>query len=566
MKKSMKACFVLLALMIGFTPSSRANPDSPTFLSGPYKAGVAAAHPIAVDAGMSILDQGGNAIDAALAVAFTLNVVEPAASGIGGGGFLMYRSAEDGSVEYYDYRETAPAALLRDTFSPEGSPTSGMLARGGLGVGVPGTVKGLLRAHEEHGALPLDIILAPAIKAAREGFVVSELLAGMITDNLDKLADDEAASEAYLEDGIFPLTEGSVLVQEDLAKTLEAIAERGADAIYNEEMAEKIASAVRERGGVMEAADILAFDVTKREPLEGAYRDYQIYTAPPPSSGGIQVLQALGVLEQIDLSTIDPESAHHAAVLITLLNQTALDAFEHVADPGYHPVPIDEMLSEEWRDKMLALLPEMAEVESAKAEEVPVTPGDPGNTTHLSVIDKDGNVVSLTQTINSFFGSGVMVPGTGILLNNEMFDFTAVDGAANFPEPGKKPRSSMTPTILVGSDGQLASIGTPGGLRIPGALLQLLVRRVDHGQNLSEAINAPRLHVDQRRKRVSFEGPVTNELMREALSLLDDPEGWSIQRRSEWDAFFGGAHAVWLEGGIMEISADPRRDGAVAGQ
>lgn len=564
MKTSLKACFVIVTLMIGFAPASRANPDRPTYLAGPYQAGVAAAHPIAADAGMEMLEKGGNAIDAALAIAFTLNVVEPAASGIGGGGFLMYRSAEKDAISYYDYRETAPKGLVRDAFSTDGSPSSSLLARGGLGVGVPGTVRGLLLAHEEHGTLPLDVILAPAIKAAREGFPVSDLLSTLILNNLDKISEDMAASEAYLEDGIFPLPVGSILVQEDLAKTLEAIAEKGADAIYGEEMAERIASAVRDSGGVMEASDIIAFEPNRREPLVGSYRGYQVYTAPPPSSGGIQLLQALGVLEGLDLSALDPDSPIHAAILITILNQTALDAAEHVADPGYHDVPMERLLSDEWRKSVSSVLPALIATGSHAAPEDPNTENeDPGNTTHLSVIDKDGNVVSLTQTINSFFGSGVMVPGTGILLNNEMFDFTAVDGASNFPEPGKKPRSSMTPTILVGSDGQLATLGTPGGLRIPGALLQLMVRRVDHGQNLSEAISAPRLHVDQRNKRVSFEQPIQNETMNEALSLLAEPEGWRIQQRSEWDSFFGGAHAVWLEDGIIEVSADPRRDGAV---
>jgi gamma-glutamyltranspeptidase / glutathione hydrolase len=341
MRNSWKACVGIFAMFMGITTAVRANGEGETSISGPFKAAVAAAHPIAVEAGMEILRLGGNAIDAAVATAFTLGVVEPSASGIGGGGFLLYRDAVTDDAVFYDYRETAPAALTPDVLAVNGRYPATRLRDGGLAVGVPGTVRGLLLAHEEHGSLPLPVLLAPAIRAARDGFAISQLHVNLLNDNLDKLAGNEAAAEVHLEDALFPRPVGSILVQKDLATTLEAIAAHGVEAIYGGEMATRIAEAVVENGGVMTAGDVMGFAVVKREPLRGDYRGYTLLTAPPPSSGGIQLLQALGVLSRIDLSAHNPDSAIHAAILVTLLNQTMTDSDNHAADPGHHEIPMD---------------------------------------------------------------------------------------------------------------------------------------------------------------------------------------------------------------------------------
>ena len=528
-------------------------------------AAVAAAHPLAAEAGEGVLREGGNALDAAIAVAFALNVVEPQASGIGGGGFLIYREAATGKTYFLDYRETAPAALTEQHFTKDGKPASSTMRIGGLSVGTPGSARGLLEAHAKFGTMPLDRLLAPAIRHAEEGFAVSELFSRQAEEKMDMLMGSEAASATYLTDGMFPLEPGTILKQPALGATLRRLAAEGDSAIYSGVGAKAIADAVQAAGGVLAVEDLANFKPRWREALMGTYRGYDIVTAAPPSSGGLQLLQILACLEAYDLKSYGLDSKEHLALYIGAAAAAQEAARKHLADPATTTIPMAELTSREWIDAARARTtlppPNPAPPAAAKDEKS-------GNTSHFSVIDAQGNAVALTSTINGFFGAGVMVGSLGILLNNEMIDFDFESDSVNFPAAGKIPRSNMAP-LLVMKDGELiASVGSPGGTRIPGTMAQIMVRKIDFGESLQDAINGRRIHVDTKAGKISYEKRYSAEQIEEALALLAPGAEWKTQEMGEMDAYFGGAQGCWIEPAsdgtpAMGAAADPRRDGAV---
>lgn len=597
---------LLLSVSAGVLVSCAHGPraTTPQLAEDSPRAAVAAAHPVATQAGIEILAAGGNAIDAAIATAFALNVVEPHAGGMGGGGFIVYYDAQTGREYFLDYRETAPSALQEEHFSIDGSPSSATMRSGGMAVGAPGMARGLLEVHERHGLMPRELLLAPAIRAAEEGTEVSPQLALMSANRSDDLMEDEHAAEIFLSGGLFPLDEGDVIYQPALAETLRRVAAEGAAAINEGEGAEAIAARVQEAGGVLTAEDIAAFEPRWRDPLRVRYRDYDIVTVGPPSAGGMQLAYALLVLEEFDFTGMDPDDPFVLAALAAAGETASALAREHIADPDYMHLSVEDLLSgdriaetrariavpavgEPVVAELVAEEPvveeEIAEEEVAEEQEPerrfvprPWRPEDAtepvsliydGNTTHLSVIDAHGNAVALTQTINSFFGAGIMAGELGLMLNNEMFDFDFTEGSVNFPAPGKIPRSSMTP-VLVFRDGQLVgTLGSPGGTRIPQSMARILTGKIDFELSLQEAVDLPRIFVDPRLRRISYESRLDAETVTTALGLVDFAEGeYSTRSMGDFDHYFGGAHACWLDrtpAGTHYLTgaADPRRDG-----
>lgn len=534
---------------------------------------VAAAHPLAAEAGVEILEAGGNAMDAAVATAFALGVVEPYASGIGGGGFLVYFDAKSETTTIYDYREVAPMGLTQEHLLPNGKPDAAAFRSGGLAVAVPGMVRGLLTALEDKGTMTVEPLLQPAIRHAENGFEMSEALTTTIEERYDQILFDPVASKTFLDldDEVPP--PGTLLKQPLLAATLRDIATRGEDAVYTAEPAAKIADAVVAAGGAMTADDIVNYKPRVREPISGGYRGHEISTIGPPSSGGIQIIQALGLLQPHDVAALGNYSPEYVALMAMALYETETSANDNIADPAFHDVPVEHLLSEKWLHEKGAVMEEIL-----KPAVLDTTTGaifepyrrEPiGNTTHLSVVDKHGNIVALTQTINYFFGAGVMVPELGILMNNEMADFTYVATSQNFPKPGMIPRSSMGPMIISKDGAPVASLGSPGGTRIPGALVQIIVQKLDFGKSLQEAIDAPRIYVDSRRRTVHYESRIPKETIDAAAALLAPTGDWKFQEKEAFDRYFGGAQGIWLEESAPGVytpvgAADPRRDGAVA--
>lgn len=536
---------------------------------------VAAAHPLAAQAGADVLKEGGNAIDAAVATAFTLNVVEPHASGIGGGGFMMIYLADTNEVHVIDYRETAPAALTEDLYTDGDDYKSSLMRYGGTAVATPGMTRGLLHAHGKFGSMGRDRLLQPAITFASEGFPASADISGQVESNLDKIMESETASSIFLQDGVFPITEGTTVLQSGLGTVLQNIARDGESAVYNPEMAEAIASEVRKQGGVMTVEDIMGYQPMEREPVAASYRGYDIVTIGPPSSGGLTVLQTLSILDQFDLSEFTAESPEYLALLAKALEAAQISTDKYVADPAFTDVPIDDLLGEEWYTqtalqigKNLSMAEGLSEALEG-ATQIPTTSEHPGNTTHLSVVDQHGNMVALTQTINYFFGSGVVIPEHGIFMNNEMADFSYERGSVNVPAPGKRPRSSISPVLVMKDGRPIAAIGSPGGRRIPAALVQIIVRCIDFNQPLQEAIDGPRLFVDAERTRLAYEPRYPENTIDRLSQILSREKEWDFEKKGEMDKYFGGAQGIWIRdtdaGPTLEGAADPRRGGAVAG-
>ncbi len=462
---------------------------------------VASESPEAAEAGLEILDAGGNAVDAAVATTFAIGVAQPQSCGIGGGGFMVYRGA-DGEAAALDFRETAPRAITADAFQGDGIYTA---YTGHKTVGVPGTVAGMQAALERYGSLGLDEAIAPAEGLAREGFEVPESLSESMGENAGRLELFPAASRQYLVNGGLPYEPGSVLVQKDLAGTLAAIAEEGPDAFYRGEISDRIVEDMQRAGeypgdeGLLTKEDLAGYEAKWREPVRGEYRGHEVLGMPAPSSGGIAVVQMLNILEGYDLGKMGQSSADTLHTLAEAQKIAFADREEYVADPDFADVPAEEILAEDYAERR-------REDIDPNAAEDSYDPGDfggrrggsgggdnpEGSTTHISVIDAEGNAVALTCTIEQSFGSGVVAPGTGFLLNNELTDFSD-PGAANEPEPGKRPRSSMSPTIVVRDGEPVLVVGGSGGSQIIMGALHAVVNTVDHGQDLAHAVDAERL-------------------------------------------------------------------------
>ncbi|WP_333834125.1 gamma-glutamyltransferase [Rubrimonas sp.] len=530
---------------------------------------VAAAHPMAVEAGQAVLAAGGTAADAAVAVQLMLNLVEPQSSGIGGGAFALYWDASEARLTTFDGRETAPAAAGPDLFlGADGEPMKFRDAvPGGRSVGVPGTLKLIETLHARHGARPWVELIAPVIDAAEQGFAVSPRLAGLIAQT-PELALFEATRSYFLDAAGAPLAEGAVLRNPDFAATLRLIAEQGADAFYAGPIAAQIAQAVRTptNPGLLTEADLAAYRVIERAPVCLNYRGAEVCGMGPPSSGGLTVGQILGLLERFDLAALGPGAASdHLFVEASRL--AFADRALYMADADFVDMP-KGLLNRAYLAERSALIDPAARMATAEAGSPPwdeaqllspdLQPERPG-TSHFVIVDAQGDVLSMTTTIETGFGSRVMAGG--FLLNNELTDFSfrpEIDGrpVANRVEPGKRPRSSMAPTILLENGAPVLALGSPGGARIIGYVARALIALEDWGMTPAEA--AALAHVS------TLGGPVTLEQGTEAETRLEALAALGHEIRM--GDLNSGLHIVRIAPGALVGAADPRREGVAAGQ
>lgn len=464
-------------------------------------------HRLASEAGARILAAGGNAIDAAVAMGYVLAVVNPCCGNIGGGGFMTLRLA-DGRALFLNFRETAPAAARADMFAgpndvsrPAPAPSS---RRGWLAVATPGSVMGLDQALSRHGRLKREAVMAPAIALAREGFALTRADTDILDSAAAAFAHDPAARSIFLRPDGSALRPGDRLVQSDLANVLQQISEGGPDAFYRGPVARAVAAASRAQGGILTEQDFANYTVTEQPPLACSYRGSEILSAPPPSSGGVTLCEILNILEGYDMKALGFHSARAVHLMVEAMRHAYRDRNSLLGDPAFVAIPLDRLLSKDYAASIRARI-DPARATPADSRESAAAPGrERPQTTHFAVVDAEGNAVSTTVTINGFFGAGVIAPGTGFFLNNEMDDFTArpgvpnmfglIQGEANAIAPGKRPLSSMAPTLVM-KNGQLAlATGSPGGPRIITTVLQVLMNVIDYGMEPQEAADAPRLH------------------------------------------------------------------------
>lgn len=467
---------------------------------------VVAQEKIAARIGAEFLRRGGNAVDAAVATGFAMAVTYPRAGNIGGGGFMVIHLADRNEDIAIDYRETAPRATTPDIFlGSDGKPDVVKSRDSALGIGVPGTVAGLALALEKYGSgrFTLARLLEPAIALAREGFVIADDTADTLPEWFRRLARWPSSARIFARPDGTALREGDRLVQTDLAMTLTAIAERGPRAFYDGAIAEKLARAVAEAGGIMTTEDLKSYAAVVREPLRGNYRGYDIVCMPQPSSGGTVLLESLNILEGFRLSATKQGSAESLHWLVEAMKRAYADRARYLGDPAFANAPIATLIAKDYAARQRASInPDRATPSIEMPAGARLREGS--NTTHFSVVDGSGNAVSNTYTLNFSYGVGLVAEGTGVLLNNELDDFTAAPGAANafglvgfeanLPGPGKRPLSSMSPTIVL-KDGKVVLVtGSPGGSRIISTVLQVIVNVLDYGMDVAAAVAAPRLH------------------------------------------------------------------------
>lgn len=466
---------------------------------------VAAQNRLSAEVGAQVLADGGNAVDAAIATGFSLAVTLPRAGNLGGGGFMLIHDANSGENVAIDYREMAPQGATRDMYLDENGDVDSNRARfSHLAAGVPGTVAGFYYAHQEFGRLSWQRLLQPAIRQARDGIIVSYDFATLLKRRQGSLCRDEAACGYFYKQGGVPYEAGELFVQEDLAGTLQLIAEQGPDAFYKGRIAAQIIAEMQRGGGLIDAPSLAAYRPVARSAVHGTYRGYDIVTMPPPSSGGIHILQMLNILEHFPVAELGAGSADSVHLLTEVARLAYADRSKHLGDPGFYAVPGKWLTSKAYAEELAATidLGQARDSEDIAPGVAPLSESD--DTTHFSVIDIDGNVVANTYTLNFSFGSGIAVAGAGFLLNNEMDDFSAkagvpnayglLGGDANAVAAGKRPLSSMTPTIVFAGGEPWFATGTPGGSRIITSVLQMIVNMIDHRMNLAAATAAPRMH------------------------------------------------------------------------
>jgi gamma-glutamyltranspeptidase / glutathione hydrolase len=467
---------------------------------------VVAQEKIGAQIGADILRQGGNAVDAAVATGFALAVTYPRAGNIGGGGFMIIHSADSHEDVAIDYRETAPAATTRDIFlGADGKPDIAKSRDSALSIGVPGTVAGLALALEKYGSglFTLADLLKPVIELARGGIVIADDMADTLPAIQGRLARWPATTKIFSRADGTSLREGDTLVQADLAATLAAISAQGPRGFYEGPVAEKLAAGVRDAGGIMTSDDLKSYQPVIRAPVRGTYRGYDIISMPPPSSGGVVLLEMLNILEGFAISDMKRGSAPSLHVMIEAMKRAYADRARYLGDPDFVTAPVATLMSKEYAARQRASI----DLERATpwTDALSATPPREGsNTTHFSVVDSRGNAVSNTYTLNFPYGVGLVADGTGVLLNNELDDFTAAPGAsnafglvgfeANLPGPGKRPLSSMSPTIVLKDGKPVLVTGSPGGSRIISTVLQVIVNVLDYHMDVAAAVAAPRLH------------------------------------------------------------------------
>ncbi|HZQ52789.1 MAG TPA: gamma-glutamyltransferase [Bryobacteraceae bacterium] len=532
---------------------------------------VVAQEPIAADVGLAVLKSGGNAVDAAVAVGFALAVTHPVAGNLGGGGFLLVRMA-NGKATFFDFRERAPGKASRDMYlGPDGNATKDSVF-GWRSSGVPGSVAGFQAAYKEFGTKPWAELVAPAVKLARDGFTVTAPFAASLQNAQNLLGSDPESKRIFLRDGD-SYKAGETFKQPELADTLQRIQANGARGFYEGETAKRLADAMAAHGGLITLDDLKQYKVMERLPLEGDYKGYRVITAPPPSAGGIGLLQIMGILNGTGYDSDGPDSPKAIHYEAEAMRRFYADRSQYLGDPDFYTVPVKDLLNPAylaWRRK--SILPEQATPSDAVAPGLPkavtahVSWYESSETTHYNVVDSSGNAVAVTYTLNNSYGNGITAPGLGFLLNDEMDDFVAkpgtpnmfgmVGGEANSIEPGKRPLSSMTPAIVMKNGKLFMVAGAPGGSRITTGVTEVVLDAIDFHMNPQNAVDLPRFHEQWKPDFLYLEKgfpPQTEEALRKMGYELRPIE--SVAR----------VEAIVVKNGVLEGGTESKLHGKVAG-
>lgn len=524
---------------------------------------------LASQVGVDILKLGGNAIDAAVAVGYAQAVVNPCCGNIGGGGFMTVHLA-DGTDTFINFRETAPAAASANMYlDAAGNVKKGASLYGYLAAGVPGTVLGMETARKKYGKLSREQVMEPAIKLAREGFVLTRADTDILDTTIARFKQDAESARIFLHPDGTPLQPGDRLVQSDLANTLEAIAKDGPDAFYKGKIPQAVEAAAKQGGGILTAADFANYKVTETPPITCSYRGYKFVSAPPPSSGGVTLCEILNVVEGYDLKNMGFNSAAAIHTMTEAMRHAYMDRNTYLGDPEFIKNPIDRLVSKSYAEEIRKKI--VADKATPSENVQPgMEPHEKPETTHYSIVDHQGNAVSTTYTVNGRFGAVVIAPGTGFFLNDEMDDFTVkvgeknlyglVQGTANSIAPGKRPLSSMSPTLVTKDNKIFMVLGSPGGSRIITITLQTALNVIDHGMAPQEAVDAPRIHHQWLPDEVYYE---QRGVSADSLKILSGM-GYKMVEQTPWGA--AELILVGLPGAAGVSPANSGNDSAVSGR
>lgn len=513
--------------------------------------------------GAEIMAKGGNAVDAAVAMGFALGVCEPFTSGLGGGGLATIHTAE-GENFFIDFREVAPAAATLDLYVDASGENNGNTQEGGLASGVPGEVAGLLYLLEHHGTMSREEVMEPAIRIANEGFTVSAYCANAISDAYEKTQKFPEMAKVYLDENGLPWEEGSVITNPDLGKALQLIADQGADVFYKGEIGEAMVATLAKYDGVMTMDDLAGYEVHELEPVTGDYRGYTVISSPPPSSGGTHLIEILNILENFDMASMEVNSAEYVHLFAETFKLAFADRAKYMADTNFVTVPLGGLTSQAYADKRAQDIDLNVAMEQAAPDDP--SPYEHTDTTHFSVADVNGNCVAITKTINYYFGSGVMVDGYGFMMNNQMDDFSTDSESVNKIEPGKKPLSSMSPTVVLKPDGSpFLVLGTPGGSRIFSGVAEVISRVIDSKMDLHTAISVPKIWNCSNKNNLQYENPLKGY---EQYALTDETIAKLTEMgHGELKTAASGAFQciMFMDDGTLYGTADPRQDGKAVG-
>ncbi|PKG72641.1 gamma-glutamyltransferase [Shewanella sp. GutCb] len=525
---------------------------------------VASQEALATRAGVEILKQGGNAVDAAVAVGFSLAVTLPRAGNIGGGGFMLVHLAEQNKTIAIDYREMAPASAHKDIFLDENGNAVNKLSREhGLAVGVPGTVMGMELALQKYGTMTMTQVTQAAIKMAKDGIIVTPDLSSSLTGLKRRIAQWPSSAAVFYKKDNSDYQIGDTLKQPELAHSLSLIATQGSKGFYQGETAEKIVTAIKTAGGIMTLDDLKTYQAIERKPVTGNYRGYQVVSMPPPSSGGVHIIEMLNILEQYPIDKLGHNTAATLHLMTEAMKRAYADRSEYLGDPDFVNVPVEALTNKDYAKALAKKINMNKTTPSSEIKPGKIAPYESNQTTHYSVVDKWGNAVSNTYTLNFSYGSGLVAKGTGILLNNEMDDFSAkpgvpngfglIGGDANAVEGRKRPLSSMSPTMVMKDGKPYIITGSPGGSRIITTTLQVIMNVIDHGLNIAEATNAARIHHQWLPDVLRVE----HTLNRDTRDLLE-AKGHHIKVNNS----MGSTQSIMVTDQGIFGSSDPRRAGS----
>lgn len=566
--KRLMFSFAYLVLLLTLLPFSASSEPVQTRaqIHTPVTAGsgmVVSDNELATAAGIKVLEEGGNAVDAAVTMGFVLAVTYPRAGNLGGGGFMLISlSGSSGEVIALDYREKAPLSSDRDMFLDKDGRVNNEKSRNSVySSGVPGTVAGLALALEKYGTITLKRAIKPALEYARNGFKVTHNMRDSLISARERLSGSEESMSVFFKKDGEPYNTGEIFRQHDLAWSLEQISENGPDAFYKGEIADMISGFMEKSGGIITKKDLKRYNPEIREPVKGEYRGYTVYSMPPPSSGGIHLIQMLNILEKYPLASFGRNSARYLNILTEVMKLAYADRSRYLGDSDFVDVPVSKLISDEYSSSLMEKVNTKSATPSSN-----IKPGNPfvsdesPDTTHFSVMDKHGNAVANTYTLNFSYGSGITIPGTGILLNNEMDDFSSLPGVPNAYgliggefnsiQPEKRMLSSMTPTIVMKNDSPFIVTGAAGGSRIITTVLQILLNVIDHSLNIAESTAAPRVH----HQWLPDKTYVENGISPDTVSLLEQM-GHNVSS----DRTIGTANSVMRDKDYFYGFADPRR-------